>query len=244
MGGIAGFGPHTAAVTVNGMRKVEVHLVRHGQSTWNVERRLQGQTPHPPLTAQGHLDAARAAERLVRVVGEGPVSVVSSDLVRAAQTADIIATELSESGAALAPRHVSFTEALREQHLGAMEGRLTKELRPEPVPEGMHISEVRWADGESLADVHARLQAYFASVLPHAPGHLVVITHGDTLRVARSVLTGRTHRDVEWDVVPNGAVITIACGDDVADTLVARRLDSGSPQGARLARRAQGTPAR
>ncbi|WP_134323961.1 histidine phosphatase family protein [Cumulibacter soli] len=185
------------------MRTVEVHLVRHGQSTWNVQRRLQGQTAHPPLTEQGRADAARAAEALLNSVGGRPVRIDSSDLERAAQTAHIIAARFAPS---LDVRH---TAALREQHLGSLQGRLTSELTAEPVRDGEHISEVRWGGGESLADVHSRLREYFSEVLPTAPDHLIVVTHGDTLRVARAVLAGKSHRDVEWDVVDNGAVLTV-----------------------------------
>lgn len=179
-----------------------IHLVRHGQSTWNAERRLQGQTHHPPLTPAGRDDATRAAGELAGLISGRPARLVSSDLVRARQTADIIGTRLGLA--------VHEERALREQHLGTMEGRLTAELHPEPVPEGMHISEVRWAGGESLRDVHDRLSAFFAAVLPTAPEHLVVVTHGDTLRVARAVLTGRSHREIEWDLVANGAVVTLS----------------------------------
>ncbi len=38
----------------------------------------------------------------------------------------------------------------------------------------------------------------------------VVVTHGDTLRVARAVLAGRTHREVEWGVIGNGEVVTLS----------------------------------
>lgn len=192
------------------VREVRVHLVRHGQSTWNVERRLQGQTAHPPLTARGRADAARAADELAAVVGRDEVAVITSDLVRASQTAAIIRAALARSGATLtAPPRVA--EELREQHLGDMQGRLTAELRPEPVPAGHHISEVRWAGGESLADVHDRLARFLRRELTGAPPHLVLVTHGDTLRVARAVLTGRTHREVEWDLVANGAVFSVPC---------------------------------
>jgi 2,3-bisphosphoglycerate-dependent phosphoglycerate mutase len=195
------------------VREVEVHLVRHGQSTWNVEGRLQGQTAHPPLTSKGRADAARAAAQLAAAVGRQAVAIVSSDLIRASQTAEIIESALGTSGAAIVGQ-VCFTEALREQHLGSMQGRLTAELRPEPVPEGRHIGEVRWGGGESLADVHERLDRYFRSTLPGAPRHLIAVTHGDTLRVARAALNDGTHRDVEWDVVANGAVISVVCSVD------------------------------
>ncbi|WP_106849314.1 histidine phosphatase family protein [Blastococcus sp. Marseille-P5729] len=186
------------------MQEVIVHLVRHGQSTWNVERRLQGQTAHPPLTDRGRADAARAARQLAALVGDEPVCLVTSDLERARQSAAIIADRLG----------VTAVEdvALREQHLGDMQGRLTSELSALPVPDGQHISEVRWGGGESIADVHARLTHWFGRQLRIAPQHLVVVTHGDTLRVARAVLHGRTHREVEWGVVPNGAVVSVRVG--------------------------------
>lgn len=180
---------------------MRVHLVRHGQSTWNVERRLQGQTAHPTLTDQGHEDAARAATELANLIDGAPHVIYSSDLTRASQSARIIAARLGSPPV--------LDARLREQHLGRLQGRLTSDLRPEPTPEGMHVAEVRWGGGESIRDVHRRLSMFFADVLRDAPAHLVVVTHGDTLRVARAVLAGRGHRDVEWGVVPNGAVVTV-----------------------------------
>ncbi|MGJ3508137.1 histidine phosphatase family protein [Enemella sp. A6] len=182
-------------------RQTVVHLVRHGQSTWNVERRLQGQTVHPPLTDLGRRQAEAAAEELVRIVGADACRLVSSDLVRARETAEIIADRLGVA--------VRRDEALREQHLGELQGRLTADLVPEPVPEGCHLSEVRWGGGESIADVHARLTEFFTAEVPTAPGHLIVVTHGDTMRVAEAVLRGRGHREVVWDGVPgNGSILT------------------------------------
>ncbi len=115
-----------------------VHLVRHGQSTWNVEGRLQGQTVHPELTERGRREAAEAAALLrARCPGTGEdVGLICSDLVRAAQTAAVIGQVLGVS--------VEQDVALREQGLGVLEGRLTKELVPEPTPEGLDITEVRW----------------------------------------------------------------------------------------------------
>ncbi|WP_153503910.1 histidine phosphatase family protein [Cumulibacter manganitolerans] len=183
------------------MHDVDIHLVRHGQSTWNVERRLQGQTAHPPLTEAGRADAARAAATLDALVGGAAAQLVTSDLLRARQTAEVIAARL---GITAVP-----DAGLREQHLGSLQGRLTSELVAEPVPDHLHISEIRHGGGESLADVHHRLSGLLERLLPHAPGHLILVTHGDTLRVARAVLAGCSHREVEWDVVPNGAVITV-----------------------------------
>ena len=178
----------------------QLHLVRHGQSEWNLEGRLQGQTPHVPLTAVGREQAAAAGRLLA---GSGVDAVLTSDLLRARQTADVIGTLLDV---------VPLVEpALREQALGSLEGRLTRELTAEPTPAGVHVSEVRWGGGESVADVHARMGRFLARLTVDPPGESVVlVSHGDTIRVALAVLRGLGHREVEWMEVPNGSVTTVA----------------------------------
>jgi len=65
--------------------------VRHGQSTWNVLDRLQGQTAHPPLTELGRAQSAHAAGSLADA---GAVRLLTSPAVRAQQTAEIIGSYL------------------------------------------------------------------------------------------------------------------------------------------------------
>ena len=65
--------------------------VRHGQSTWNVIDRMQGQAAHPPLTELGREQAGQVAENLAN---RGVTRVLSSPAVRARETADIIADRL------------------------------------------------------------------------------------------------------------------------------------------------------
>lgn len=65
--------------------------VRHGQSTWNVMDRMQGQAVHPPLTEFGRAQAAKAAGALAN---RGVTAVLSSPALRARETADVIAAGL------------------------------------------------------------------------------------------------------------------------------------------------------
>lgn len=65
--------------------------MRHGQSTWNVLDRMQGQTAHPPLTDLGREQVAAAAERLTDA---GITRVLTSPAVRARQSAEIVAERL------------------------------------------------------------------------------------------------------------------------------------------------------
>lgn len=65
--------------------------VRHGQSTWNVMDRMQGQEISPPLTEMGRRQAAGAAELLV---ASSAVRILTSPAVRATETAAVIADRL------------------------------------------------------------------------------------------------------------------------------------------------------
>ncbi len=90
-------------------------LVRHGESGWNVARRIQGQSPAAPgLTATGRSQAAEAALELARRAPRAN-RIVASDLPRTAETAEIIAARLGLP--------VEFDAGLREQSLGVLEGR-------------------------------------------------------------------------------------------------------------------------
>lgn len=173
-------------------------LVRHGQSAWNLERRLQGQTMDVSLTPLGHQQALAAARVVAALVPRG-TSVWTSDQLRACQTAAPVAEAL---GTTPWP-----TVLLREQALGELEGRLVDDLVAEPVPEGLDISEVRWGGGESVADVHARCRRLLDELALLGADDVVLVGHGDTLRILLAAVAGRGHRDVEWRELGNGEVV-------------------------------------
>jgi broad specificity phosphatase PhoE len=185
----------------SGPRAVRLHFVRHGQSTWNAEGRVQGQAPHVPLTALGHRQA-QAAARQLRGYPASPV--FCSDLLRALQTATPIARAL---GVAMVP-----APALREQALGSLEGRLASGLTAQAVPDPGHTTSVRWGGGESIADVHARVGVFLRALTASPAGHdIVLVTHAETIRVAIACLRGLGPHQVTWFEVPNGSVTTIEC---------------------------------
>lgn len=89
-------------------------LVRHGETDWNATRRIQGSSD-VPLNWTGLAQAQATADRLAeRFAGVRPV-VVASDLSRARETAEIIATTLGVDAPALYPQ-------LRERSYGVAEG--------------------------------------------------------------------------------------------------------------------------
>ncbi len=152
-------------------------LVRHGQSDWNAAGLLQGQTPHPRLTELGHRQAAGAARELAAA---GPGALIASDLRRAVETAEHC------SRATGLP--VGTTPALREQSYGVLEGRPSRELW-----DVVDWTDAQWAaeDGESLAQLHARVAAYLDDLRRRPPaGVIALVTHGDTIRAAQAVVAG------------------------------------------------------
>jgi probable phosphoglycerate mutase len=152
-------------------------LVRHGQSEWNAAGLMQGQTPHPPLTALGQAQAATAAQELAAL---RPGALVSSDLLRATQTARHCARSTGLP--------FSTSPELREQSYGVLEGRPSRELW-----DLVDWTDPHWAaeGGESLAQLHRRVSVYLGRLVADPPADRVaLVTHGDTIRAAQAVVAG------------------------------------------------------
>uniref|UniRef100_A0A0D9XNV9 Phosphoglycerate mutase-like protein n=1 Tax=Leersia perrieri TaxID=77586 RepID=A0A0D9XNV9_9ORYZ len=109
----AGTGTHAVSRREpEGERFVEVVVVRHGETSWNASRIVQGQMD-PELNEIGRRQAVVVARRLSREAR--PAAVYSSDLKRAAETAEIIAKACGVS-------NLLLNEALRERHMGHLQG--------------------------------------------------------------------------------------------------------------------------
>lgn len=143
----------------------ELHLIRHGQTDWNVAGRYQGQADIP-LNAAGLAQARALAQTLA---GQRFDALYSSDLQRAYQTAQAIAAVVG------LPIHT--LRGLREIHMGAWQGMLLTEVSqgytqnrsPHSKPEG----------GESVVQVAARLAlAADAICRAHPEGRVLVVSHG------------------------------------------------------------------
>lgn len=93
-----------------------IGLIRHGSTAWNKEGRIQGHTDNP-LDEEGLRQAAAIADRLS---GEQWDYIYSSDLLRAGQTAEVIAAKLGIPVAGLLP-------GIREMNGGLLEGTTEQE---------------------------------------------------------------------------------------------------------------------
>ncbi|TME69666.1 MAG: histidine phosphatase family protein [Chloroflexi bacterium] len=162
-------------------------LIRHGQSTWNREHRIQGQLD-PPLSEDGRRQAELLAARLARRTF---AAHFASDLKRAFETAEII-------GAAVGMRPVPEA-ALREIYLGEWEGLRTDEIAARyPEAWARWVEEPDWnivPGGEREAEFDARVgQAIDQILAQHSRGDVLVVTHGGVIQVALHRVVGKPSR--------------------------------------------------
>ena len=181
---------------------VRILLVRHGQSEWNVRRLTQGQVSHPRLTSLGREQAERAASLIGKdLAGRHVARILTSDLVRAVETAEVASKALR------AP--VAVDTRLREQHLGELEGRGYDETWAAAAAHDWSDPTLPVAGGESVMQVHDRLGALLAEVAELDGGVTVLVSHGDAIRAAVAHLTGVAPQDAPWVEVANGAVARV-----------------------------------
>ena len=158
-------------------------IVRHGETAWNAEHRVQGQLD-VPLNAIGHAQAVAAARVLAR---EKFDVIYSSDLSRARQTAQPTASLLS--------MQVVLEKDLRERHYGIFE-RLTYAEVKVRYPEDYARFEAREPDyafrtGESLKDFSIRSITIISSIAERHKGQsIAVFTHGGILDKLYRHITG------------------------------------------------------
>jgi broad specificity phosphatase PhoE len=155
------------------MITTDLLVVRHGQSEWNAIGRWQGHAD-PALSELGRRQAAVAAGSIGAVDG-----IISSDLLRAAETAAIIAQQLG-----VGP--VMVDQRLRERDVGEWSGLTRSEIdRGWP---GWLDDDRRPAGFEDADSVLARVLDAFDTIRDTSPGGaLLVVTHGGVIRtLARS----------------------------------------------------------
>jgi len=156
-------------------------LARHGETDWNRARRWQGHADRP-LTARGRTQAADLAARLADIPLD---AVYSSDLRRARETAEPVATT---HGLEL----IQLPE-LREVDVGSWQG-LTRDEAEARFPAGFRRwreGGTGWDDGEGYGEMSARVLAAVARIADeHAGGRVLVVTHGGPIRAIHGAALG------------------------------------------------------
>jgi probable phosphoglycerate mutase len=186
-------------------RTTRLCLVRHGETEWNAQGRVQGQLD-VPLSPVGLAQAQAVAGVLGR---EAFDAIYSSDLVRVRQTAEPTARRLDQD--------VLLNEKLRERHYGAFQGMTYADAKLR-IPEGYarfrdKDLDYDFGSGESLRAFNERCLGIFDFLLQSCPGKsILVFTHGGVLEMLYRHATGRglsTPRDFE---IPNAALNRVEAG--------------------------------
>lgn len=163
--------------------QTELYLIRHGETNWNTERRMQGHLDSP-LTDKGIAQAEEAAEFLR---SHSYHVLYSSDLPRTLQTAKPIAlatglTVIAEPG-------------LRERNLGIFEGLTEEEIEARHAADFARFKarepEFVIPNGESLKQLHLRCVTVMENLARrHAGQRVLVVSHGALITAFMRHLSG------------------------------------------------------
>lgn len=158
------------------MAATRICMIRHGETAWNAEGRVQGQLDIP-LNDTGRAQARATAEALA---GHDFTAIYCSDLSRVRQTAEPAARRLALP--------VSYDAALRERHYGMFERLTYVEVREKHPVEYARFRdkdpEFDFNGGESLRGFHERSLGAIGRVIERHPGEQVLVfTHGGVLEM-------------------------------------------------------------
>jgi len=208
----------------------ELILIRHGETDWNRELRFQGQID-VPLNAVGHAQAQRLAERLAQ---EQVQYLVSSDLLRARQTAEPVGAHPLQP-VPLAPE---LDAALREQHFGIAEGLRVADIQAQHAQAWTQWiqfdADYAFAGGESTRRFHARVMAALQELgRRHPQRTLVVVTHGGVLDMVYRTAQGLPLSGPRRSQIPNAGLNRVRLAGEAVEIVEwadTRHLDDFPPQ--------------
>ena len=193
-------------------------LVRHGETEWNAEGRIQGHTD----IGLSEIGTEQARSLEARLAGLNIDAAYSSDLKRTSETAKL----------ALGERDVILNETpmLREYNKGAFEGMTLAEIKaqfPEEYPRYLE-KDLDYAPegGETARDVSARMAGIIGRIKSdHLNETVLVVSHGGVLRAAMVSLLGMP-LEGNWSFVFGNCGLTTV--DTFADNAVLRHFNDTS----------------
>ena len=169
-----------------------LYLLRHGETVWNRERRIQG-WKDSALTERGVRQARAMGHRLAELLPDpGAAVLYTSPQGRAVASADLVVAAFS---APFAERIV--VQDLRERGFGAWEGQSHAELDAAQPGALAALTAAGWTGaapgGESLEDLSRRVEGWWRAVPQDRT--VVVVAHGQVSRVFRGLLLGLTQEE-------------------------------------------------
>jgi len=180
----------------------KIYLIRHAESLWNSERRVQGTCLQVPLSPTGRTQARLLGRRLRTL----PLrAVYSSDAERALETARLSLVD---------GRPVTVSREIRELSLGEWEGRLIADLRAENSEKldawYRKPSTVRLKGGEDLGAFRNRVVSFIDGIVGCPDGgDTAVITHGGVICGYLTHILGMPADDIWSFSLPNASITTV-----------------------------------
>lgn len=162
------------------------YFIRHGQTDWNAQDRVQGSTDIP-LNSHGSQQAIHAA----RAVAAQPIDlIVTSDLARAAETAHLINLGLGLK--------VIMDRGIRERDFGVLEGKtlaeadVLEEIFNNDPGRPMQSNGKRQPDGSEFYDAFAErvMESVAANLNKYPEAHILFISHGAVFKAIHTALFG------------------------------------------------------
>ena len=179
-----------------------LYFVRHGETDWNRERRLQGQHDIP-LNALGRIQASRCGE-VLRGLLDGSAAdydYVASPLSRARETMELMRAEMG-----LAPQAYRTDARLMEMSFGRWEGFTFAELQAREAASLAERERNKWdfvlPGGESYAQLELRVRGWYESVARPT----VVAAHGGVCRALISYFGLAGHEEASIGNIGQGCV--------------------------------------
>lgn len=159
-----------------------IYIIRHGQTNWNVLKKLQGHKSIA-LNEEGRKEASIIAEKIKYLDFE---KIISSDLLRTRETAEIINKNLH--------KEIILDERLRSIDYGSLEGRFIADITPAEWKVYDYTPEKYSAESVELA--YKRIKSLFDELVEQ-PKSVLLITHGGMLRVITYYIENREVFDNE-----------------------------------------------
>lgn len=180
-------------------------LVRHGETHWNRQKRIQGHGDSP-LTLTGIAQAQAYGRAIAGLAGDGGWRIVTSPLPRCVQTTALLCETAGLDFAA-----VTQDSRLKEVHTGSHSGRLKTDLSPAELEgSGLDAWYFRCPGGESHAHLSGRLASWLGDLVPDEK--VIAISHGVAGRVLRGLYGGRDPVEALSGDSPQDAVFRLGGG--------------------------------
>jgi broad specificity phosphatase PhoE len=200
--------------SINNHMKRTLLIIRHGQTTWNVEHRLPGQLPGVVLTDTGHEQAARLADALSVL----PISaVISSPLERARETAEYIAKVRNLP--------IQFEPDLMDTNVGPWAGQTIAHLSKNDPAWKAYVKDPSTAPVgvETFPQVYARVVAAIERWLKNdgVGNYIAFVAHADVVKLLVAHYTGLEPRRAGSLFIDNASVSLVEIEEDSRTRVVA-----------------------